>query len=127
MTSASTKPVEPKRSPSGSSMRAGSSPISVEVLPKKLDEEVAELMVEGFGGVVTFELDGDFDATSAFVDRCRIPYIGPSLGGAESLIEMPALMSYWDLTREVKLLFDKEGITIPFPQRDVHQYPAETS
>ena len=29
------------------------SPITVEVLPKKLDEEVAELMVQGFGGVVT--------------------------------------------------------------------------
>jgi S-adenosylhomocysteine hydrolase len=28
-------------------------PVSVEVLPKKLDEEVAELMVEGFGGVMT--------------------------------------------------------------------------
>jgi adenosylhomocysteinase len=28
-------------------------PVSVEVLPKKLDEEVAELMVRGFGGVVT--------------------------------------------------------------------------
>ena len=29
------------------------SPITVEVLPKKLDEEVAELMVQGFGGVMT--------------------------------------------------------------------------
>ena len=29
------------------------SPITVEVLPKKLDEEVAELMVHGFGGVLT--------------------------------------------------------------------------
>ena len=28
--------------------------------------------------------------------------------------------TYWDLTREVKLRFDKEGISIPFPQRDVH-------
>ena len=27
---------------------------------------------------------------------------------------------YWDLTREVKLQFDAEGISIPFPQRDVH-------
>ena len=27
---------------------------------------------------------------------------------------------YWDLTREVKLRFDQEGISIPFPQRDVH-------
>lgn len=29
---------------------------------------------------------------------------------------------YWDITREVKVRFDKEGITIPFPQRDVHVY-----
>ena len=27
---------------------------------------------------------------------------------------------YWDVTREVKLRFDREGISIPFPQRDVH-------
>ena len=27
---------------------------------------------------------------------------------------------FWDLTREVKMRFDKEGISIPFPQRDVH-------
>jgi small conductance mechanosensitive channel len=29
---------------------------------------------------------------------------------------------YWDVTREVKQRFDKEGISIPFPQRDVHVY-----
>ncbi len=34
---------------------------------------------------------------------------------------------YWDITREVKLGFDREGISIPFPQRDVHLYPAETA
>ena len=28
----------------------------------------------------------------------------------------------WDVTREVKLRFDKEGIGIPFPQRDVHLF-----
>ena len=32
---------------------------------------------------------------------------------------------YWDLTREVKMRFDKEGISIPFPQRDVHLYNAQ--
>jgi small conductance mechanosensitive channel len=32
---------------------------------------------------------------------------------------------YWDLMREVKLRFDREGISIPFPQRDVHLYPAK--
>lgn len=29
---------------------------------------------------------------------------------------------YWDITREVKIRFDKEGISIPFPQQDVHIY-----
>ena len=29
---------------------------------------------------------------------------------------------YWDITREVKMRFDREGISIPFPQRDVHLY-----
>ena len=29
---------------------------------------------------------------------------------------------YWDITREVKLRFDSEGLSIPFPQRDVHVY-----
>ena len=27
---------------------------------------------------------------------------------------------YWDVTREVKLRFDREGVSIPFPQQDVH-------
>lgn len=31
---------------------------------------------------------------------------------------------YWDITREVKQRFDKEGISIPFPQRDLHVYNA---
>jgi small conductance mechanosensitive channel len=39
---------------------------------------------------------------------------------------------YWDVTREVKMRFDREGINIPFPQRDVHLFeenrpPAEPS
>ncbi len=32
---------------------------------------------------------------------------------------------YWDITREVKLRFDKEGISIPFPQQDVHLHWAD--
>ena len=29
---------------------------------------------------------------------------------------------YWDVTREVKRRFDNEGVSIPFPQQDVHFY-----
>ena len=61
---------------------------------------VATRLMRGFGGVVTFELDGDLDATSRFVDRLRIPRIAPSLGGVESLVEQPALMSYFELSTE---------------------------
>ncbi len=32
---------------------------------------------------------------------------------------------YWDITREVKMRFDNEGVSIPFPQRDVHLYTEE--
>jgi len=34
---------------------------------------------------------------------------------------------YWDITREVKLRLDQEGISIPFPQRDVHLYTEKES
>jgi cystathionine gamma-synthase len=67
-------------------------------LPSHPDHEVARRLMRGFGGVVTFELDGDFAATVRFVDACRLPALAPSLGGAESLIEMPVTMSYWDRT-----------------------------
>jgi cystathionine gamma-synthase len=64
------------------------------------DHAVAARMMQGFGGVVTFELDADFAGTERFLDALAIPHIGPSLGGVESLVEMPATMSYWDQSRE---------------------------
>ena len=49
-------------------------------------------------GPVTFALDADCDTTSRFVDALDIPKIAPSLGGVESLVEQPALMSYYELS-----------------------------
>jgi cystathionine gamma-synthase len=46
----------------------------------------------GFGGVVSFEIEGDFEATGRFIDRLRLPYIGPTLGGVESIVEQPAAL-----------------------------------
>jgi cystathionine gamma-synthase len=73
-------------------------------LPSHPQYEVARRQMRGFGGVVSFEIDGDLAATSRVVDGCRIPQIAPSLGGVESLIEQPALMSFYELTTEERLM-----------------------
>lgn len=67
------------------------------------DHEIAIKQMTGFGGVVSFEVAGDLKTTSDFIDRCRIPYIAPSLGGVESLIEQPSLVSFYELTTEERL------------------------
>jgi cystathionine gamma-synthase len=65
-------------------------------LPSHPDHEVAKKYMKGFGGVVSFEVKGDLWATAKFIDSCELPYIAPSLGGVESLIEQPTVVSYWD-------------------------------
>jgi len=69
-------------------------------LPSHPDHAVAQEQMTGFGGVVSFEIEGDLESTGAFVDALRLPCIGPSLGGVESLVEQPALQSYYELTTE---------------------------
>ena len=56
--------------------------------------------MSGYGGLVTFSVDGSRKETSTVVDRLTIPRIGPSLGGVESLVEQPMIMSYYSLTPE---------------------------
>lgn len=69
-------------------------------LPSHPDYAVAREQMTGFGGVVSFEIEGDLKSTGAFVDALRLPCIGPSLGGVESLVEQVALQSYYELTTE---------------------------
>ena len=59
--------------------------------------------MKGFGGVISLEIDGDLGATSAFIDAVSIPLIASSFGGVETLIEQPALMSYYELSSEERL------------------------
>jgi cystathionine gamma-synthase len=57
--------------------------------------------MRGFGGLVTFLVkDADWRRTANVVDAVSIPRIGPSLGGVESLIEQPLVMSYFELSPE---------------------------
>jgi cystathionine gamma-synthase len=72
-------------------------------LPSHPDHAVAKAQMQGFGGVVSFEVAGDMAATSKFIDSLQIPYIAPSLGGIESLIEQPAIMSYYEKMPEERL------------------------
>jgi cystathionine gamma-synthase len=69
-------------------------------LPSHPDHTTAKSQMQGFGGVVTFELDCDLDGALRFTDACQMAYIAPSLGGVETLIESPAVMSFWDRSPE---------------------------
>jgi cystathionine beta-lyase/cystathionine gamma-synthase len=59
--------------------------------------DIAIDQMSGYGGVVTFLLDTDFDGTARFIDALQIPQLAPSLGGVESLVEPVAAMGYWDM------------------------------
>jgi cystathionine beta-lyase/cystathionine gamma-synthase len=56
------------------------------------DHAIAVAQMSGYGGVVSFEVEGDLWRTASFIDAVRLPYIAPSLGGVESLIEQPTIV-----------------------------------
>jgi cystathionine gamma-synthase len=70
--------------------------------------KVATTQMRGGGGVVTFETKGTMAGAKRFLDALKLCYIGPSLGGVETLITHPALVSYYDYTRKARY---KLGIT----------------
>jgi len=72
------------------------------------DHEIARRLMKGYGGVVTFALRTDLEGTARFIDALQLPYMGPSLGGVESIVEQPALMSHFALTEE-----ERQAIGIP--------------
>jgi cystathionine beta-lyase/cystathionine gamma-synthase len=53
-----------------------------------------ELFNEGYGGMMSFELEGGKDAAVEFMRNVTIPIVAPSLGGVESLITLPATTSH---------------------------------
>ena len=61
---------------------------------------VAKEQMTGGGGVVTFEIKGNISSSKRFLDALKLCYIGPSLGGVETLITHPALVTYYDCTRK---------------------------
>jgi cystathionine gamma-synthase len=70
--------------------------------------KIAKEQMNGGGGVVTFDIKGNLNTAKRFLDSLSLCYIGPSLGGVETLITHPALISYYDYTRKERY---KLGIT----------------
>lgn len=69
-------------------------------LPGHPGHETATRQMRDFGGMVSFELEGDL---GKFFESLRIFKLAPSLGGVESLVSPPALLSHRYLPREERL------------------------
>jgi cystathionine beta-lyase/cystathionine gamma-synthase len=62
------------------------------------DHAIAAQQMSGFGGMVCFDLGGDYARAAQVYDRLRVITRAASLGGVESLISMPVLTSQWGYT-----------------------------
>lgn len=63
-------------------------------LPSHPQYELAMRQMSGFGGIVTFFIDGDLERARTFLERCKLFALAESLGGVESLVDHPAIMTH---------------------------------
>ena len=71
-------------------------------LPDHPGHAIAKQQMTGFGGMVSFELDGTVDEVVAFVSRRRFFVLGESLGGVKSLVCHPARMTHASIPPEAR-------------------------
>ena len=64
--------------------------------------DLAKRQMTRFGGMVTAVLKGGLDDARAFLERCELFALAESLGGVESLIEHPAIMTHASVPREIR-------------------------
>ena len=63
---------------------------------------LAQRQMHGFGGMVTAVLKGGLDDARRFLGRCELFALAESLGGVESLIEHPAIMTHASIPKEIR-------------------------
>jgi cystathionine gamma-lyase len=63
---------------------------------------IAKKQMRAFGGMISVDLKGTLDDTKRFLERCQLFALAESLGGVESLIEHPALMTHGSVPPEVR-------------------------
>jgi cystathionine gamma-lyase len=71
-------------------------------LPSHSGYALAQKQMKGPGGMITFELKGGLEASRAFLAALRVFVCAESLGGVESLAELPAVMTHASLTPEAR-------------------------
>ncbi len=69
-------------------------------LPTHPQHELAKAQMSGFGGIVTFFIDGSLEDARKFLERCEVFALAESLGGVESLVEHPAIMTHASVPAE---------------------------
>ncbi|MDP6850962.1 MAG: PLP-dependent aspartate aminotransferase family protein [Planctomycetota bacterium] len=69
-------------------------------LPNHLNHDSAKRQMKAFGGMVSFVLPGGVPQSTRFVEACKLFSLAESLGGVESLIELPAPMTHASLSPE---------------------------
>ena len=69
-------------------------------LPSHPDHEIAQRQMSGFGGMLSFEIDGDFDKTKQFMDELKLIKLATSLGGVSSLANQPITNTHAALSPE---------------------------
>jgi cystathionine gamma-lyase len=69
-------------------------------LPSHPQHEVAKKQMDDFGGIVTFFIKGDLENVRRFLERCQVFSLAESLGGVESLVDHPAIMTHASVPAE---------------------------
>ena len=61
---------------------------------------LAQRQMDGYGGIISIDLDTDLAGARRFLEHCQVFALAESLGGVESLIEHPALMTHASIPPE---------------------------
>ncbi|MDC0232924.1 PLP-dependent aspartate aminotransferase family protein [Pelagibacteraceae bacterium] len=72
------------------------------------NHELATSQMNGYGGIISIELDTDLNGTIKFLENIEIFTLAESLGGVESLIEHPAIMTHASIDKNIR---DELGIS----------------
>jgi cystathionine beta-lyase/cystathionine gamma-synthase len=80
--------------------QAGIKRVNYAGLPGHPGHERAKRWFAGFGGVLSFELEGNVDSAERFLSKLHLPLQAPSLGGVESLVTRPVRTSHAGMSEE---------------------------